>query len=85
MIAGCGRSDKVLVDLSSLRCPPVRASDARALRQSPAPPPEGAITRAKAQEWIDGLGAQVRRMSKAGERVMWQYDRCRAGIEQAAG
>jgi hypothetical protein len=86
MMAGCGQSEPVkpVVDLAPLRCPEIRRADAAALRQTPVPPPSGAVTDAAAKAWIDGLEGQVRAMSRAGGRVIRQYELCRAP-EKAAG
>jgi hypothetical protein len=80
MIAGCAQSvDKQAVDVAPLRCPAPAARDVAALKQTPMPPPSGDMDKAKAQAWIDGLGGQVRQMNKAGNRLIWQYERCRSG------
>lgn len=87
MMAGCAQSvpQKVTVDLGPLRCPPIAGSDARALSQLPMAPPAGDMTKAGAQLWIDTLHSQIRAMSKAGERVVWQYGRCRSDAAKRAG
>lgn len=85
-MAGCGQSEPVkpVVDLAPLRCPEIRKVDAAALRQRPVTPPPGEVTDAAAKAWIDGLEGQVRSMSKAGGRVLRQYELCRAP-DKAAG
>lgn len=69
------------VDLAPRRCPEIAAADIRALSREPLPPPPGDITKAAAQQWIDGLGAQVRRANRAGARVLALYRKCRKGGE----
>ena len=80
-MAGCGLNEaaRPAIDLASLRCPPVRPADARALRQTPPVAPAGAVTDAKAKAWIDGLESQIDHMNKAGGHVLYQYGRCRSG------
>lgn len=51
----------------------------------PEHPPAGDVTKASAQLWIDTLHAQIRAMSKAGSRVVWQYGRCRSDVAKRAG
>jgi len=67
----------VAVDLAPRRCPAIATTDARILGEQPLPPPSSTVTKAQAQEWIDGLGAQVRRMNRAGARVVRLYSKCR--------
>ena len=81
MMAGCALSqpEKVAVDLAVRRCPEIAAGEALILSQAPLPAPAGNVTRAAAQQWIDGLGAQIRQINRAGARVLALYHACRAG------
>lgn len=80
MMSGCAQnaSPKV-IDLASVRCPPIAAADAHALAQRPVPPPDGDMTDAKARAWIDAKDQQINGMRLAGRRVTNQYGRCRNG------
>ena len=73
-----------VADLAPRRCPEVASADLRALSQAPLPPPAGDVTKASAQQWIDGLGAQVRQMNRAGARLVALYRKCRRGEVKVA-
>lgn len=81
VLAGCAATppEKIAVDLAPRRCPAIPSADLAALAQSPRPAPAGDVTKAAAQEWIDGLGAQVRQMNRAGARLVALYRACRNG------
>ncbi len=90
-MTGCSQNEakdevrRPVVDLASIRCPEVPASDLRTLRQAPVPPPPGDLTKTVAQEWIARLGAQSRAKGRAGERLAGLYRRCKGDIEVAKG
>ena len=80
MMHGCSQNEPPkVVDLAQYRCPPISATDARALAQHPAPPPAGDLTESQARSWVDGKDKAINSMRLAGGRVIRQYDRCRNG------
>ncbi len=87
MMGGCelnGAARQPVVDLAPLRCPPLAAADLAKLREAPALPPAGVVTKSGAQEWVDGLGAQVRQKGDAGQRIAATYESCRVSAEKRA-
>ena len=80
MIHGCAQNEKPkVVDLASVRCPPIASRDSAALSQRPSPPPAGDMMESQARSWVDDKDSAINSMRLAGGRVIRQYDRCRDG------
>lgn len=86
MILGCSKSDlaylkleaPLTVDVSEQRCP---AIDKRALAEFQSAPaaPAGAVTKRDDQAWHDANEEAIRRKNRIGQRLVREYERCRAG------